>query len=370
MSKNTKILVVDDEPVGRQLLEAILISEGFDILFAENGKKAYDIATAEFPDVILCDVMMPVMDGFEVCRKIRGNTDIAHIPVFLITALDDRDSRIKGIDAGADDYISKPFDRLEILAKVKNAATLLSFRKKSGKNMDGANKNGIGSDSSMVTLLLTTMLDTNVKINVRDQEIYRSHRLLESSHATWNIRTEKGDFICLLTNNLLTSDAALVNGVVYTLLTNNILSDPESPAQIVQNTLNQFKTLTGRSKPTGMDDLSVSLVLLHIPLKNKKIIVSGINNVVYISGGSDPQNNSSGKEDYQPYYLTKDQNITINQPKNACLFSGNIPLLLLKPELLSFLNTNFLDSTQPDYKEILESKFGISTDMIFIKIGF
>ena len=137
-----------------------------------------------------------------------------------------------------------------------------------------------------------------------------------------------------------------------------------------QDTLNQFKTLTGRSKPTGMDDLSVSLVLLHIPLKNKKIIVSGINNVVYISGGSDPQNNSSGKEDYQPYYLTKDQNITINQPKNACLFSGNIPLLLLKPELLSFLNTNFLDSTQPDYKEILESKFGISTDMIFIKIGF
>src|SRR5512147_618315 len=119
MDQKPVILIVDDEPIGRQLLEAILFSEGYKLLFAEDGEMALEKVIENKPTVVLCDVMMPKMDGFEVCRRIRKDESIAHIPIFLITALDDRDSRIKGIDAGADDYISKPLDRIEILAKVR-----------------------------------------------------------------------------------------------------------------------------------------------------------------------------------------------------------------------------------------------------------
>ena len=120
MEEEFRILVVDDEPIGRQLLEAVLFPEGYTILFAENGMEAYNKTKAEKPDLVMLDVMMPQMDGFETCKKIREAKDVSNTPVFLITALDDRDSRIRGLDAGADDYISKPFDRIEILAKVKN----------------------------------------------------------------------------------------------------------------------------------------------------------------------------------------------------------------------------------------------------------
>jgi DNA-binding response OmpR family regulator len=120
MDKINKVLIVDDEPVGRQLLEAILYRENFDLHFAEDGNMAYEKALQLKPDLILMDVMMPGMDGFEVCRRLREHEILVNVPIMLITALDDRDSMIKGLDAGADDYIAKPFDRIEVLAKIKN----------------------------------------------------------------------------------------------------------------------------------------------------------------------------------------------------------------------------------------------------------
>jgi sigma-B regulation protein RsbU (phosphoserine phosphatase) len=129
MSRSSKILIVDDEPVGRQLLEAILYPEHFDIYYAESGEEALNIALEIRPDLILMDVMMPEMDGFQVCRKLRKHEILGNVPVILITALDDRDSMIKGLDSGADDYISKPFDRVEVLAKVKNITQLDRYKR-------------------------------------------------------------------------------------------------------------------------------------------------------------------------------------------------------------------------------------------------
>jgi sigma-B regulation protein RsbU (phosphoserine phosphatase) len=129
MSHSSKILVVDDEPLGRQLLEAILYPENFDIYYAENGMEAFEKALEQKPDLILMDVMMPEMDGFEVCRKLRNHEILGNIPIILITALDDRDSMIKGLDSGANDYISKPFDRIEVLAKVKNIIQLERYKR-------------------------------------------------------------------------------------------------------------------------------------------------------------------------------------------------------------------------------------------------
>lgn len=128
ITKNT-VLIVDDEPFGRDVLEGLLQKEAYDLLFASNGQEALDIAQKHIPDLILLDIMMPGMDGYEVCTRIRNNPEIAEIPILMITALDDKDSLIKGIDAGADDFVSKPFDRAILRQRVKTILKLNRFRK-------------------------------------------------------------------------------------------------------------------------------------------------------------------------------------------------------------------------------------------------
>lgn len=87
------VLIVDDEPVGRETLEALLLAEGYELAFAANGPEALAQAAALNPDVILLDVMMPGMDGFEVCRRLRASPAVAEVPVIFVTALDDRDAQ-------------------------------------------------------------------------------------------------------------------------------------------------------------------------------------------------------------------------------------------------------------------------------------
>lgn len=120
MRQNYKVLIADDEPLGRQLMEAVLIAEGYELLFATNGLEVINLSIENNPDLILLDVMMPEMDGFQVCEKIRNTADIKNTPIFLVTALEDKDSRIKGLNLGANDFISKPYNRIEVLAKVRN----------------------------------------------------------------------------------------------------------------------------------------------------------------------------------------------------------------------------------------------------------
>ena len=127
-SKST-ILIVDDEPFGRETLESILEPEGYDLVMAENGYQAIEKALAVQPDVILLDVMMPGMNGFEVCRRIRSEKQLAEIPILFLTALDDRQSLLSGLEAGADEFISKPFDRYELRARLLGITRLNRFHK-------------------------------------------------------------------------------------------------------------------------------------------------------------------------------------------------------------------------------------------------
>lgn len=128
MIRPSCILIVDDEPIGRETLESLLTTEGYQLSFAENGPQAIAVAHQTKPDLILLDVMMPGMDGYEVCQVLRADAETAEIPIFLITALDDSDSRIRGITAGADDFISKPYNRLELRARIKNIIQLNRYR--------------------------------------------------------------------------------------------------------------------------------------------------------------------------------------------------------------------------------------------------
>jgi len=123
------ILIVDDEPSGRDTLESILESEGYTLVMAENGYQAIEMALKIFPDVILLDVMMPGMTGFEVCKRIREEKQLAEIPILFLTALDDRQSLLTGLEAGADDFISKPYDRYELRARLLGITRLNRYRK-------------------------------------------------------------------------------------------------------------------------------------------------------------------------------------------------------------------------------------------------
>jgi putative two-component system response regulator len=126
---SSTVLIVDDEESGRQTLESILESEGYHIEMAENGMQALEKAKILLPDVILLDVMMPGMTGFEVCQRVRNDPLLAEIPIIVLTALDDRESLLTALKAGADDFISKPFDRFELRARLLGITRLNRYHK-------------------------------------------------------------------------------------------------------------------------------------------------------------------------------------------------------------------------------------------------
>jgi len=115
-----KVLVVDDHSASRMTAVALLAVEGYEVLEADSGLVALERVIKSQPDLILLDVMMPEMDGFEVCRQLKQDDQTRLIPVIFITALNDRRSRIRGIEAGGDDFLTKPFDRLELAARVNS----------------------------------------------------------------------------------------------------------------------------------------------------------------------------------------------------------------------------------------------------------
>jgi len=116
----SKILVVDDHPASRMTAVALLSVEGYEVIEADNGLAALQSVTADNPDLVLLDVMMPGMDGFEVCRCLKQDEQTRLTPVVFITALNDRRARLRGIEAGGDDFLTKPFDQLELSARVKS----------------------------------------------------------------------------------------------------------------------------------------------------------------------------------------------------------------------------------------------------------
>ena len=136
-----RVLVVDDILSNVKLLEAKLSAEYFEVVSAYNGQEALTKVEEQEPDIVLLDVMMPGMDGFEVCRRIKNNPKTAHLPVVMVTALDQPSDRVAGLDAGADDFLTKPVDDAALFARVRSLVRLkmmtdeLRLREATGQNM-------------------------------------------------------------------------------------------------------------------------------------------------------------------------------------------------------------------------------------------
>ena len=145
---SARILVVDDVDVNVRLLEAKLTIEYYDVLTCNNGAAALTLAAEQQPDLILLDVMMPGMDGFETCRRLKAQAETRHIPVVLVTALDGRQDRIRGLEAGADDFLTKPIDDVILFARVKSLTRLKQVMDELREREESSRRLGVDSNGA------------------------------------------------------------------------------------------------------------------------------------------------------------------------------------------------------------------------------
>jgi two-component system cell cycle response regulator len=143
-----RVLVVDDVDANVRLLEAKLTIEYYEVLTASDGPTAIRVAAEQKPDIILLDVMMPGMDGFETCRRIKADPATSHIPVVLVTALDGREDRIVGLDAGADDFVTKPIDDVLLFARVKSLTRLKLIMDELREREESSRRLGVSADKA------------------------------------------------------------------------------------------------------------------------------------------------------------------------------------------------------------------------------
>ena len=177
---NPKILVVEDEPNQVELIEFNLNSEGYEVIVAQDGEEALDLAEEENPDLILLDWMLPKVSGIEVCRQLRRSKMTREIPIVMLTARSEESDKIRGLDIGADDYITKPYSIKELLARVRAAmrrpaASVISDQLTVGKIVVDLQKHLVAIDGLQVNLgpteyrLLVTLMQSPERVFSRNQ---------------------------------------------------------------------------------------------------------------------------------------------------------------------------------------------------------
>lgn len=157
---SARVLVVDDILPNVKLLEAKLTSEYYDVLTAMNGEEALKKVAEESPDIVLLDVMMPGMDGFEVCTRIKSTPESAHIPVVMVTALTDVQDKVRGLESGADDFLSKPINDMALMARVRSLVRLKMSTDEWRMRENTANQLGVVDDNA------TAMSESTEKANI------------------------------------------------------------------------------------------------------------------------------------------------------------------------------------------------------------
>ena len=174
-----RILVVDDEATMRRVLEKLLRMEGYDVLLASSGEQALSELLKHGADTVLLDMRMPGMTGLDVCRQIRHHPRSLHTPVVFITAVNDRELRRKGMEAGADDFLSKPFDEVELLARIRNCVRVKRYYdniEQQKERLEVAVQERTAALNDAIAKLTQSQLDLR---NSQEETIYRLSRAAE-----------------------------------------------------------------------------------------------------------------------------------------------------------------------------------------------
>ena len=228
-----KILIVDDEASGIATLEAMLEDQGYQIKTAASGEEALSVAKETLPDLILLDVMMPGMDGFEVCRKIRAMPILAEVPIIILTALDDYNSRLTGLESGADDFFSKPLDRQDLRARVRTITRLNRYR---------------------------TLLEQREQLRQMAARVVEAQEK-ERKRISRDLHDDIGQLLTALIINLqnLENDLPILNDVLHIRLNGMIEQSTE--------TLNRMRALAQDLRPPVLDALDLRAALQNYCLE-------------------------------------------------------------------------------------------------------
>ena len=308
--ENSTILIVDDQLVGRQLMESILYNEGYNLIFAEDGHEALDKANEFLPDVILLDIMMPKLDGFDVCKKIRKDMVLQNVPIILVTALDDRDSKIRGFEAGGDDYVTKPIDRLELLARVRNITHLNRYKKiisnaeeeETGNDLKGKKQNenesvegapasanvnikkaGTPSSTKYIQLIQSTQLITSDRISEIFPEHFIYHKINSYPKSSGIWLTQLNEFKILFLSKIIGEDsnAGILDTVMLALLKETLLgTDEKDPSKILNLLTFNLGNLIKNESVGNFSKENLEVVLCVLNIKTGQLLYSGVNTIV------------------------------------------------------------------------------------------
>jgi two-component system sensor histidine kinase/response regulator len=240
--ENYKVLIVDDVARNIQILGNILSTHGFQIAYAQSGEQALNITNNQDFDLILLDIMMPEMDGYEVCESLKSNEKTAGIPIIFLTAKADMESVVKGFETGGQDYITKPFNSAELLARVKTHILL-----KEQKNQ-----------------LHELNTDLEQKVKDRTSQLQRANNLLEKLDRT------KSDFLSIISHELRTP----LNGVIG--LTNLLDDTPMDESQ--QEYINHLKLVSERL--VRFSDMALLITSLRIDKYQPDFLPVSVNHLV------------------------------------------------------------------------------------------
>jgi len=243
---SARVLVVDDVPANLKLLEARLNAEYFEVLTAQSGREALEICERSACDIVLLDVMMPQMDGFEVARRLKKNPATLHIPIIMVTALDQPSDRVRGLEAGADDFLTKPVNDLALITRVRSLVRLKMVTDE--LRMRAATSRDIG-----IAALVETSIEGRIsgKVMVVDDRGASRERIvgalgaehkveLESDAQQALFRLAEGDFdLLMLSLELERFDALRLVGQVRTVertrhLPILLITEPEQSARLLR----------------------------------------------------------------------------------------------------------------------------------------
>jgi len=266
-------LIVDDDPRNVRLLRRILSSEGYEVDDAFDGEEALEKAFNDPPDLILLDIMMPGMDGYEVCRRLREDERTVAVPIVMVTALSGKEEKAKALEVGADDFITKPFERIEILARVRSSLRVKklhdqlveAYRKLEEKNL---------------------LFESELMMARELQQALMTHRIpsiagVELSYRYIPIFTVGGDFFfaeavsesCL---GLFVSDvmghgpqAAMITAIIRTLLSELLPQDP-LPSKLLRDMNERFASVM----PRAYSGMFASAAYLRLDARSGELLLS------------------------------------------------------------------------------------------------
>ena len=367
MSTPGKILVIDDEAVGRQLLEAMLTPENYHVIFGEDGKQGLELVTRESPDLILCDVMMPDLDGFEVCKKIRENKNTEHIPFFLITALDDRDSRIRGIVAGADDYISKPLNRVEILAKINNCLSRLKSRKEIKPEPISYSQNELSINPRLLESLLVSFCG---KVeDYQNIELFQSLRNIESKHL-FSVRIcNNNTYYVLVSNSLKTHNAVILNCTMLSTIYQLAAKKKSSLEELINTAKSQINKIIASLDLNDNGNFQFSIIAFEHDQDKKNVVCSGTNQTFLIDS-SETKTDHTTKSLYTPHQINDNQVIDIDEDDKIIVLSPNIIDQADQVTLCLYINAEIEKNGEERITSKISEYLNLTQDVLVAKLTF